>query len=177
MLCITLAYAPTHTGALELECVGCSAGHYLDAVNETHGLCRRCPADSTTPHGETAFDRLHCVCDPGHTPVSGACTECGAGLYKPLLGNHTCTPCPAEAHTNGTGKTNIEDCLCNPGFTLDVSEECGPCAPGTFKSGIGDGLCDVCPQNHYCPGNTVVPEQCPDDSVSAPGSDALADCA
>ena len=249
MVYITLSYAPTFTTALELDCIGCTAGHYLDAVNETHGTCRRCPADSTTPPGATAFDRLHCVCDPGHTPVSNACTECEAGLYKPLLGNHTCTPCPAEAHTNGTGKTALGDCLCNPGFTLGEHRvsppsidmygssisiarggytlvtsppnhpfrvsthaswsrdydydgmtvngdmvtvyvpddfegelyyycyshksmhgslhldpsliQCTACGPGTFKDEIGDGACDVCPENHYCPGNTVVPEQCP----------------
>jgi len=175
--------------APQLECVGCEVGFYLDAENETHGACRRCPAHSTTPPGQNAFDRLHCVCEPGFAPGAGedsACAACGAGAYKPLLGNHTCTPCPAEAHTNGTGKIALADCLCNPGFTLDAGGagdagdapgECVPCAPGTFKGGLGDGVCDVCPQDHYCPGNTVVPEQCPGDSVSAPGSDALADCA
>ena len=273
--------------------MGCESGHYLDARNETHGTCRRCPVDSTTPPGQNAFDRLHCVCDPGHTPVTesnaqssystngqsigpggrsiltmnadvvlevgvevtvdwsstgghpfglstvvfnegsiltpdatiasqnidygaektkitlhttdtplyylcnyaghgfegvaiqfatvtSACADCGAGLYKPLLGNQTCTQCPAEAHTNGTGKTDIEDCLCNPGFTLDVAEfteVCAPCAPGTFKGDIGDEACDICPQDHFCPGNTVVPTACPGNSVSVEGSDDLSDCA
>lgn len=263
LLCLLTFVVGSH--AQLLQCIGCEQGHYLDAVNETHGSCRRCPVDSTTPPGFNAFDRLHCVCDPGHTPVEGVCADCVAGAYKPVLGNHTCTECPSNAHTNGTGKAALADCLCEAGYELgvyraspsavsmygdaiklalggysvitspdfhpfristhdawsrdhDYSEmsvngaevtifvpdnfvgqlyyycdnhgpmhgpveldpalvQCEECPAGTFKGSIGDEVCATCPADHFCPGNTVVPEACPANSVAAAGSDALNDCA
>jgi hypothetical protein len=51
--------------------------------------------------------------------VLGAPTaQCAAGTYKPLVGNHNCTACPASS-TSVVGATSLAQCSCRAGF-LDV---------------------------------------------------------
>jgi hypothetical protein len=51
--------------------------------------------------------------------VLGAPTApCAAGTYKPLVGNHNCTACPAFS-TSSVGATSIAQCSCRAGY-LDV---------------------------------------------------------
>ncbi len=51
--------------------------------------------------------------------VLGASTaQCAAGTYKPLVGNHKCTACPALS-SSIVGATSLGQCNCNPGY-LDV---------------------------------------------------------
>ena len=48
--------------------------------------------------------------------VLGAPTaQCATGTYKPLVGNHNCTACPAFS-TSVVGATSIAQCNCNPGY-------------------------------------------------------------
>ena len=48
--------------------------------------------------------------------VLGAPTApCAAGTYKPLVGNHNCTACPAST-TSAVGATSVGQCNCNPGY-------------------------------------------------------------
>ena len=44
--------------------------------------------------------------------------QCAAGTYKPLVGNHNCTACPAFS-TSVVGATSIAQCSCRAGY-LDV---------------------------------------------------------
>ena len=44
--------------------------------------------------------------------------QCAAGTYKPLVGNHNCTACPASS-TSVIGSTSIAQCSCRAGY-LDV---------------------------------------------------------
>ena len=51
--------------------------------------------------------------------VLGAPTaQCAAGTYKPLVGNHICTACPASS-TSVVGATSLAQCSCRVGH-LDV---------------------------------------------------------
>jgi hypothetical protein len=51
--------------------------------------------------------------------VTGAgAAACSAGTYKPLVGNHNCTACPAFS-TSVVGATSIAQCSCRPGY-LDI---------------------------------------------------------
>jgi len=47
-----------------------------------------------------------------------AAAPCSAGTYKPLVGNHNCTACPASS-TSVVGATSIAQCSCRAGY-LDV---------------------------------------------------------
>jgi len=44
--------------------------------------------------------------------------QCAAGTYKPLVGNHNCTACPAFS-TSVVGATSIAQCACRAGY-LDM---------------------------------------------------------
>jgi hypothetical protein len=44
--------------------------------------------------------------------------QCAAGTYKPLVGNHNCTACPASS-TSVIGATSVAQCSCRAGY-LDV---------------------------------------------------------
>ena len=53
------------------------------------------------------------------------CQACLDGEFKPVLGNVSCSSCPADSSTLGTNSTSIDFCLCNPGFTPTAEDEHG----------------------------------------------------
>jgi len=71
-----------------------------------------------------------------------------------------------------------------------VCAACTPCPPGQyaiqscgipFNNDRNDTKCALCPAGSYCPGVEgngvdVQPNPCPDDALSAPGSDDISDC-
>ena len=169
---------------LELSCVSCDAGFYLDRSSE---VCRRCPANMSTFEYSNASLITDCECDPGHFNVSSACRQCGFGTYKPVIKNESCSVCMSKTNTTDTGSLSAKDCLCYPGFTPDATvmqmpnyspelKQCVPCDAGFFKSQMGDNLCLTCPVDHYCPEQSVNPIACPKDSVSLAQSSSIYDC-
>lgn len=163
-----------------LTCVSCAAGQYLD--QETLN-CTACPAGSSTFEYTNASRALDCLCEPGFENASTVCTQCALGLYKEVLQNTTCLECPPNSFTNDTGSSSIAACLCNAGyFPEDTANSdihfqlCEPCAAGTYKAVLADAVCDVCPENHYCPEAAVTPLACPPDSSSGPASQRVTDC-
>lgn len=94
-----------------LTCAGCPEGQYLD------GACRDCPDFSSTKPRINAADVTFCVCEPGYTnSTSDTCSVCGFGLFKPELGNVTCTSCPVNMNTVEHNAHSLEQCLCDPGY-------------------------------------------------------------
>ena len=69
--------------------------------------------------------------------VSESDCKCIDGYY-----GESCIPCP-RGTTSEFDADTIEDCLCMPGWVLD-GVECTPCPVGSYKLGLGDGVCTNC---------------------------------
>ena len=142
------------------ECVDCVAGKYSTSVGaDTAHTCVACPAHSTTlSAGSTA--ETSCECKAGFIgPAGGPCVICKSGKYE--VGG-TCVDCP-EGHTSAPGSASSEACL-------EV------CPPGSF--GPHGGPCEACEEGKFkaTPGADPCVDQCPANTNSASGSDAVTDC-
>lgn len=88
----------------------CSAG----AINCT-GWCVNTPGS------------FYCECPAGYSVGEDrrSCDECPVNTYK-SAGSDRCVKCPANSHTDGTGKISINDCVCNMGYRklLDGGSYC-----------------------------------------------------
>jgi hypothetical protein len=73
--------------------------------------------------------------------------QCAAGTYKPLVGNHNCTVCPAFS-TSIVGATSVTACTCLPGYINIASNgapvNCSACPANTYYV---EGACITCPSN------------------------------
>ena len=55
--------------------------------------------------------------------------------------------CPPNMDTDGTGKSLVTHCMCNPGYEStgsDPVEPCEPCPHGYFKETLGNFDCVPC---------------------------------
>lgn len=103
-------------------------------------------------------------CGDGHTPARGACEPCTRGWYKSEPDNSSCVACPSNASTASSGSARVTDCSCLPGFLL---------ATPSMSASV---FCAACPADSYCPGGSTE-QACPQNTVSAPRSSELGDCA
>ena len=157
-----------------LTCLSCEEGFYL---NQSNSECVKCPFGSTTFEYTNASNVSACICVHGFTPHDFHCQQCSFGLYKTSVSNDSCAVCHDNAYTNFTGSVSVDACLCNAGYTSDpLDEACETCAAGKFKSGLGDELCLVCPEDTFCVGGNVVPSACVEHSSSESNSELLTDC-
>jgi hypothetical protein len=82
---------------------------------------------------------------------SGALEPCPLSTFKDVIGNSTCSSCPAGMVTITLGATDAAACIPAAGFYADNGRIL-PCPSGTFKATEGLGLCTACPANS----NTIV---------------------
>lgn len=123
----------------------------LTALNGTRvQICQ----DNTIDYNGT------CVCDMGYGLEGGVCVACSYGEYKDTVGNTTCESCASHSDTLVAGAVSVESCLCVAGYHSPNSDGCVVCGVGTYKSFVGNGSCDACPQH----------------TTSVQGSDELTDC-
>ena len=75
------------------------------------------------------------------------CYACIRGTYKPALGNASCTTCPDNTFTEEDGRTRVDECVCNAGFSKhgNASAVCAQCTIATYKPGLGNEECTGCP--------------------------------
>ena len=178
LLCVAALAALAAPAAAELQCVACAPGFFLDQAAKA---CRRCPANSSTFDYNNASAPTDCMCTAGFFNASAACAPCARGSFKDTLRNASCAPCMANANTSAVASVLVSDCLCNPGFTAEAIVEypydtCVACAPGAFKGALGDEPCTQCPADSYCPRQSVAPQACPANSVSAAGATSVYGC-
>ena len=173
-------------------CGKCVPGSFFD---EESKFCRYCslfngpdeeyeyvnPMTSLTGNTDSF---IGCVCSAGFTSgFSGQnptdnlkCEPCPFGQFKSVTGPGVCHDCPG-VHTTTLQygimwridvygatelrpvSTSIDACVCKPGFSI-VEGECSVCGAGFYKLYSG---------NHDC-------TQCPDGSISPPGSQLLEHC-
>lgn len=173
-----------------LSCVDCARGTYLDSTGAT--VCRSCPSDSYSDLATTSIDGCTCnagysgqdggpcvACSPGTfkaSPGSEACSPCEAGTFMNASGATECSQCPANTFSK-TGRKQVQDCVCNMGYTGPDGGSCLACALGKFKTINGSATCTLCPGGTYLnlTGGTSC-RTCPPDSSSIPGRAAIEEC-
>ncbi|MES1905885.1 MAG: hypothetical protein MHPSP_003250, partial [Paramarteilia canceri] len=74
-----------------------------------------------------------------------SCEICDIGFYCPNISNSMII-CNENSTTLSRGASLETDCLCLEGFYKDLNiNSCTKCPYNSFKSNIGDGYCDSCP--------------------------------
>jgi hypothetical protein len=158
------------TGVLmEDSCFDCAADYYYH-MNEviSVGECLACHGNSVSTAG--ALDQSFCQCLPGYgfDSNSVACIACAAGYYKPSQTNGPCLLCAQDAYQPATAAEtcltcpqhsarmdiyavgdDVNDCLCDPGYTGPDGGPCVLCADGTFKPLRGSNSCENCGASAY----------------------------
>jgi hypothetical protein len=138
----------------------------------TDGNCLECPTNTISD--AESMQLSQCICDLGYTHIEDglACAECEEGTFKNITGAVQCTICPyhmkssvasvsesdckcvagyygescipcPRGTTSRIGAETKDDCLCMPGWVL-FDGECTPCPSGSYKLGLGDGVCTNC---------------------------------
>ena len=134
-------------------CIDCNANLISFVGSTVVSACTQCVVNSAPNTLKTV-----CLCNMGHTLVSGSCSQCAAGTYKPAAGNAVCTSCDANSISpvestvlaactqclvNSAPDTTKTACVCNMGHTLE-SGSCLQCAAGTYKTAPGNAVCTSC---------------------------------
>ncbi len=135
-------------GALAaVECGSCSVGKYkkLEDVE-----CKDCLAGSYSAFAAASS------CDdclPGkYSEVYGvsSCTDCDVGKYSGRNASRNasnCVQCPALTSTLIKGSSQMDDCLCMPGYSGLVNS-CIQCPKTKYKNTLGSE-CVNCPAGKY----------------------------
>lgn len=141
-----------------------------------------------------------CVaCDIGESRSTNgnnsiACKTCADGTFADTTGSEYCELCTPYCNiTISQGNATFQTYVANEcDNTKDiVCVQCSACPPGqyanqscglNFDNDRSDTECVLCPSGFYCPGGVegagvdVQPEKCPDEALSAVGSDDISDC-
>ncbi|MES1906703.1 MAG: hypothetical protein MHPSP_004832, partial [Paramarteilia canceri] len=160
------------------KCEKCRYGSYKPNIG--NHICTKCPDHSTCNDDKTGFtcnvgyvtfNNNSCVCDKGLQIIylgkgirPFECRKCPYGSYKPNIGNHRCTDCPAHSNCTNDDRTGFtcnvgyatlnDKCVCDKGFGYFKLEYpncddfvCKECLPGFYKAEIGNDRCPRCPAN------------------------------
>jgi hypothetical protein len=144
-------------------CRPCAHGSFSAANSSACAACGP-NANTSAPAASSVID---CLCVPGHSPLSAACSACPANTFKPTLGNASCTACTTHS-TSPPGSTSLDACacllnflkragngtcarVCAAGFEAGGASltECVGCRPGFYKTLEGDHACTPCPPNAF----------------------------
>ena len=184
-------------------CVLCTVGTYSTAFGAiSNTTCTDCPVNTISDPASGSV--LDCVCSPGYTGFDGGtsynCTPCDAGYEKQRRGNGTCSPCalgtyaaqiaslscsqcPQFSSTVSSRSALREDCLCEAGYTGDISRNtgCASCKAGTFKMIMGPSECVDCGHGKFssavAANNETLCLDCPDSNHwSSLGSTDVLEC-
>ena len=160
----------------------CSSNMYLN-----NGKCTDCP-EGKMCDGFSVGDS----CPKGTYAPKGAgvCTPCAPGTYQNNVGKASCTKATGAAVAIGEG--NIKTTVCGeneqPNENHDGCEACpdrtssrsgsASCTSPCYRAGTyyNSGTCAQCPQNHYCPKDTLDPIPCPFGSYSMTGKSECTGC-
>eukprot|EP00775_Hariotina_reticulata_P003962 gene3962-4215_t len=158
-------------------CVGNSYGDAVDRPASAASRCSTCSANMYTLDtlaGEvrtTGYtSESDCKLAPGWGQTATLVERCERGTFNPGLNRLPCTLCPNAYTTLGEGRTNISECVIQPGWMLDVQRNLPkPCDQGSYSTGgtIEDpgGNCVSCPTGFTTQG-----------AVSARGSTSGVQC-
>jgi hypothetical protein len=150
--CVQGSYKSTKGTGL---CTSCVTSTYSITINATHeSACLGCPEKNWSPARSDAL--LDCICIAGYTADTDGvpCNACIAGTYKNFTGVGLCTQCPANTFgdvvaanaisyctgcpslTNSVkGTSNVQGCICDPGYSGAHGGPCAPCGIGVWCYG------------------------------------------
>ena len=153
------------TGENGSQCSACETGQYKAALGSS--ACDNCPKGTFSSQGSAASVSSCQDCAAGKyssTPGAAACEACEAGKYSTSPGSYTasdcsscdagsysylaasvCTLCSPGSDTLGSESTSPQDCICMAGYT-ERDGSCMACPSGKFKSSMGSGECESCPE-------------------------------
>lgn len=148
-------------------CTECPVGHFRSDTMLHYARCVPCPSNLTTTRtGSDSCDCLHWYITESayeeHTEVhldgtvhdqfvvtlpDDYCVpcpsfQCTAGDYQ--LGILGCENCPDNS-VSEQGSFRIQNCSCDKGY--GGTDDCQPCAIGSYKSVTGMTTCVLCPNN------------------------------
>ncbi len=107
-------------------------GTYMPA----EGNYQACPKNAWTQEGATTLDECYCASGSNMLTTSWSnstteCAQCGAGLWSDV--NSTCDACYPNSWSL-PGTVVQSNCLCNPGFYMDVdSQQVNGTSPNMVK--------------------------------------------
>lgn len=154
-------------GYITPECKKCVAGHYCPGAFPTRAhypraYLRRCPGYRYTSK-TTAVTVHDCnECRPGYVGADiRSCRVCPRGSYCP--GGNVQKECPAGSATIHYRRSNVDQCMCKPGFQR--------------KEGGKPWECEPCSKGYYCPNYGGRHRRaCPSGSTNTPGQISARSC-
>ena len=161
--CIPCSPGQHGAGKGRIECASCDPGSFSDEAGATEckpcplgGYCEAARASSVKmafeqcpegTYGNTTglSNASQCApCPNGHWCRNGTRAACGVGSYTDPSADRmersslaACMQCPYNSTTARNGSTSADDCVCSPGFFLDLR------AP--------NATCVTCPAGFRCP--------------------------
>eukprot|EP00960_Hanusia_phi_P000268 7621-Hanusia_phi.AAC.1 len=130
------------------NCTICPAGSYC-----TNEVKHNCPDHSMNYIGQNNIES--CICNDGYYRVMDTCIECPADYY--CSGNNI-TKCPQNS-SSVHYSNSIVDCLCDSSYYY-----------------VTTGICLLCPERFYCPGEFHGKIHCPSNTYSGVGSSNIIQC-
>ncbi|EKX34804.1 hypothetical protein GUITHDRAFT_118978 [Guillardia theta CCMP2712] len=128
---------------VEGDCVPCPEDTY-----QIGNQCVQCSSDQIAPNAST-----FCRCKLGFESLGEGCTACPIGFFRQLTTELLCSRCPELTTTLQTQSVSIDQCVCNPGYSLAPTStssvpRCTACPAGTYQNGT-NGPCITCPYNSF----------------------------
>jgi hypothetical protein len=161
---------------MPIHCAACIQGKFqsnvgFGNVNETMqwNFCVACASTKTSLAGARTADE--CVCIAGYEEswdsvlASETCVPCQNGFFKSHVGNDHCLECFPHSTTLVVGTTNVNACLCLPGYSVSESPEsfssmCVECDIFSFKNTTDMTSCTPCHSNSQTNGAAVSEDEC-----------------
>ena len=150
-------------GAKSSDCTECDPGTYASV---DHVTCIGCPVDTycenglkidceqfrTNTHNPelSSQSSLACVCKGGMHLLETSSTECQSrdeSTYCPGTDNADYA-CPLYMYA-ASASVELDDCVCNRGYTRQDGDSCSPCVAGKYKNSIGEKACSNCLAGTY----------------------------
>jgi Tyrosine-protein kinase ephrin type A/B receptor-like len=151
---------PTGTSASEVgstTCIACDEGLYAAETGLVE--CKKCNPNKYFGRGSDGVIREndidYCVapnnamlgCGNSTTPCTGGCYIVGNVSIKTDFTPRVCSIVPV-GFFSPTDDELLYSCPVGT-FSLEGSNECTPCAPGSATSVAGSGSCQLCPPSSY----------------------------
>ena len=186
------------------QCFACPLDSYCP---EGSVLPIACPGNSVSVQYSSVI--ADCHCNPGYhfslestdtlEQVTYGCVACAPGFYNELYNQEFCIECPVNtfnthhasssssdclactANSSSVASSDeVQDCLCDLGFSGSPGEECIECGPGFFRSNHSEYICTSCPSDTYNVDYASDSDEhcaaCDSDKVSGSGSGAKFQC-
>ena len=184
--CLENEYTLHEGSTSRADCI-CDAGHKMGSDGQVT-KCLPCAEGERCQNGEilewschvskrTAnADHSKCVCMSGfYEDDTRSCRPCLPGTVKPEIGDHACTPCPADQYS-----ANFTQCLPCPANAVAPVESSVCTCSAPYARGAGDAFCELCRANEhyhfvgvYENGQCV---SCPANSSSVAGAHNVSAC-